>query len=113
MDEVTSIEIPQLMALGDDVAEIGGRLVRVAAGIEGWRDTGSRAVEGSIACEVQLGLLADHWRSSLGMLARAIQDHGRGLHQAAADYRSTDTMAGERIGSTVAGILPPIGSGPR
>lgn len=113
MGDATSIEIPQLMALGDDVAEIGARLVRAAADIEGRRDTASRAVEGSVTCEVQLGLMADHWHSSLGLLARAIQDHGRSLHRAAADYRSTDVVAGERIGQAVAHLLPPGGGAPR
>jgi hypothetical protein len=113
VDDGTSIEIPQLMALGDDVAEVGARLVRAASDIEGWRGSAAGAVEGSITCEVQLGLMADHWHSSLGMLARAIQDHGRGLHQAAADYRSADVLAGERIGQAVAELQPPTGGAPR
>jgi len=101
VDDGTSIEIPKLMALGDDVAEIGARLVRAAGEIESWRGAATGAVEGSATCEVQLALMADHWRSSLGMLAAAIQDHGHGLHQAAADYRTADTRAGERIGRTI------------
>lgn len=98
MDETTSIEIPQLMALGDDVAEIGARLARVAGDIETWRGSAAGAVEGSVTCQVQLGLTAGHWHSSLGMLGRAIQDHGRGLHEAAADYDTADQEAGQRIG---------------
>jgi hypothetical protein len=113
VDEGTSIEIPRLMALGDDVAEVGTRLARAASDIEGWRGSAAGAVEGSATCEVQLGLMADHWHSSLGMLARAIQDHGRSLHQAAADYRTADTLAGERIGQAVANIQPPTGGVPR
>jgi hypothetical protein len=109
VDEITSIEIPQLMALGDDVAEIGTRLARAASDIEGWRDSGAGAVEGSVTCEIQLGLLAGNWRSTLGLLARSIQDHGRSLHQAAADYRSADEAAARRIGqagaTAMAGII--------
>lgn len=97
MDDGTSIEIPQLMALGDDVAEVGARLARVAADIQGWRDLGSGAVEGSLTTGVRLRQFADDWHSTLGLLGRSIDDYGRSLHQAAADYRSTDTAAGERI----------------
>jgi hypothetical protein len=104
VDDGTSIEIPQLMALGDDVAEIGGRLARAAADIEGWRGRASGAVGGSVTCEVQLGLMADHWRSSLGLLARSIQDYGRSLHQAAADYNNADMAAGRRIGQAGAAM---------
>lgn len=115
MDDGTSIDIPQLMALGDDVAGVGARLARTAADIESWRATAARAVEGSVACEVQFALMADHWRASLGLLAREIHDHGQSLHQAAADYNSADLAAGKRIGqagTTVAGILR-AGGGPR
>jgi hypothetical protein len=116
VDDGTSIEIPHLMALGDDVAEIGARLVRAADDIEGWRGSAAGAVEGSVTCEGQLGLMADHWHSSLGMLARAIQDHGRGLHRAAADYDSADLAAGRRIGqagAAAARILSAGEDGPR
>jgi hypothetical protein len=116
VDEGTSIEIPQLTALGDDVAGIGARLVRVAGDIASWRGSAAGAVEGSVTGEVQLGLMADHWHSSLGLLARAIQDHGRSLHQAAADYNSADIEAGKRLGqagAAVARVLGPDGGAPR
>ena len=79
MDDGTNIDIPQLTALGDDVAEVGTRLARAANDIEGWRNSAAGAVEGSATCDVQLALLADHWRSSLGMLARVRQ--GRTIRQ--------------------------------
>jgi hypothetical protein len=97
VDEVTSIEIPQLMALGDDVAEIGTRFRRAVAQIEGWRGAATGAVEGSFTCQVQLALTAGNWRSTLQLLAHSIEDHGRSLHQAAADYRTADEAAGNRI----------------
>jgi hypothetical protein len=104
VDEGTSIEIPQLMALGDDVAELGTRLARVASDIEGWRGSASGAVEGSVTCTVQLGRTAGHWHASLGLLARSIQDYGRSLHQAAADYRAADQAAGKMIGQAGAAL---------
>jgi hypothetical protein len=100
----TSIEIPPLMALGDDVSEVGTRLARVASDIERWRGTAAGAVEGSVTCAVQLGLTAAHWHSSLALLARSIQDYGRSLHQAAADYRTADQAAGEMIGQAGAAL---------
>jgi hypothetical protein len=110
----TSIEIPPLMALGDDVSEVGTRLARVASDIERWRGTASGAVEGSVTCTVQLGLMADHWHSSLGLLARSIQDYGRSLHRAAADYRTADQAAGKMIGQAGAALaarMPGSGGG--
>jgi len=114
VDDRTSIEIPQLMALGDDVALIGARLARTASDIESWRGVAAGAVDGSIACAVQFGLMADHWRASLGLLAREIQDHGQSLHQAAADYDSADLAAGRRIGQAGAAAARILhGGGPR
>jgi hypothetical protein len=113
VDDGTSIETAQLMALGDEVAEIGTRLLRVADDIEGWRDLGSGAVEGSVTSEVRLAQTAADWHSTLGLLARSIQDHGRSLHQAAADYHRTDAAAGERIGQAVAQVVRAAGEVPR
>jgi hypothetical protein len=103
----TQVEIPQLMALGDDVTAVGARLARVASDIEGWRGVASGAVEGSATCTVQLGLTAGHWHSSLGLLARSIEDYGRSLHQAAADYRTADEAAAAQmkpVGAQIARI---------
>ncbi|MFI6074611.1 hypothetical protein ACIA5C_23930 [Actinoplanes sp. NPDC051343] len=111
MDDGTSIDIPQLMALGDDVAGIGARLVRAAGDIDGWRGSATGAVGGSVTCEVALGMVADHWHSSLGMLARAIQEHGRSLHRAAADYDSADLAAGRRIGRAGAAVARILSAG--
>ena len=97
MDDVTRIEIPELMALGDHVTEIGARFGRAIDEIKTWRDVGAGAVDGSVTCRPQLELAADNWRSTLLLLANSIEDNGRSLHQAAADYWTADLGAEQRV----------------
>jgi hypothetical protein len=97
VDEVTRIDIPELLVLGDDVARIGARFGAAVAGIQSWEHTAAGAVAGAVTCDPQLGLSADDWRATLAQLATSIQVFGRSLNRAAADFWTADTEAEKRV----------------
>jgi hypothetical protein len=95
-DDVTRIEIPELLALGADVTGIGARFAEAVAGIDGWEQSARGAVAGSAGC-AQLGDSARDWRSTLTLLATSIQEFGRSLGTTAAEFRTADVEAGRRV----------------
>jgi hypothetical protein len=97
VDEVTRIEIPQLLVLGDDVTGIGARFARAVAAIEAWEHSAAGAVAGSVTCDSQLALTADDWRSTLTRLAASIEDFGRSLNKTASDFWTADLHAEKRV----------------
>jgi hypothetical protein len=104
VSDETSIEIPELAGLGRDVTALGERFGHAVAGIDGWAHSARGLVDGSVLCESQIDQSAEQWRATLTLLADSIENFGRSLSQAAADYRSTDAAAARRV--RAAGELP-------
>ena len=97
MDEVTSIDVPELIQIGDAAAEVGTGLARVTGEIPGWAFAARDAVPGASMCFPAMSNAANAWQTTLTTLADQIQEFGRGLHQAAADYRRADVAAAQRV----------------
>jgi len=97
VDEVTSIDVPELIRIGDASAEVGTRLAETARSIEGWAFAAREAVPGASMCFPAMSNAATSWQTTLATLAGQIEEFGRGLHQAAADYRSADLAAEQRV----------------
>lgn len=97
MDEVTSIDVPDLIRIGDAAAEVGSRLAGEAEQIRGWAFAARDAVPGASTSSSAMSNAATAWQTTLAALAGQIEEFGRGLHQAADDYRRADVEAARRV----------------
>jgi hypothetical protein len=96
MDQVTSLDIPELTRMGDAVVDTADELGRAVAGIPGWADIARGAVAGSVAC-VAAGETARDWQVTLTLMVGEVRDFGDGLQRAAEDYRAADVAAAARL----------------
>ena len=97
MDEVTSIDVPELIRIGDAAVEVGFRLAGEAEQVRNWAFAARDAVPGTSTCFPAMSNAATTWQTTLAALAGQIQDFGRGLHQAADDYERADVEAARRV----------------
>jgi len=97
VDEVTSIDVPELMRIGDAATEVGARLAGAAGQIEDWAFAARDAVPGASACLPAMSNAATAWQSTLAALAGQIEEFGRGLHRTADDYQRADAAAARRV----------------
>jgi hypothetical protein len=97
VDGVTNIDVPELITIGEAVAEVAGRLDRVAGGIANWESAANGAVDGSVTCAGALADAAMHWTGTLAALAAEIRDYGVELHRSAVDYRAADELAARQL----------------
>ena len=97
VDEVTRVDVPELIQIGDAAAEVGTRLARAAGEIQGWAFAAREAVPGASMCFPAMSNAAVGWQATLASLAGQIEEFGRDLHQAADDYRRADVDAGQRV----------------
>ncbi|MET0423079.1 MAG: hypothetical protein ABW046_04355 [Actinoplanes sp.] len=103
MDQVTSLDLPELTRMGDAVVETADELGRAVAGIPGWADTARDAVAGSLVCAAA-GEAARGWQVTLTLLVGEVRDFGDGLQRAAEDYRAADVAAAARLRGS--GVTP-------
>jgi hypothetical protein len=97
VDEITSIDVPEVYRMSDAVLDAAGRLERLAAGVESWQYAGKSAVAGSVTCDPATVEAAYHWEFTLGKLAEQVRLYGADLRQAATDYREADADAARRV----------------
>ncbi|MBM2621638.1 hypothetical protein JIG36_39655 [Actinoplanes sp. LDG1-06] len=99
MDDMTSIDAPEIRAMGVAVGGVADRLERVAEQMRGWEHSGEGAVEGSRVCESELFGTALLWETTMAGLAGFVRDYGDQLRQAAGDFVTTDENAAHRFQS--------------
>ncbi|WP_250007182.1 hypothetical protein [Actinoplanes sp. M2I2] len=97
MDDMTSIDAPEVRAMGVAVTGIGERVQRVAAEIRGWEYAGQGAVDGAVLCESQLAGSARFWEITMDGLGAMVRDYGGELRAAAGDFVATDSDAADRL----------------
>jgi hypothetical protein len=97
VDEVTRIDVPELIRIGDAATEVGTSLAEAAGEIEGWAFAAREAAPGASMCFPAMSNAATGWQATLASLAGQIQDFGRGLHRSADDYRRADAGAAQRV----------------
>ncbi|MGX6601179.1 hypothetical protein ACWKSP_03435 [Micromonosporaceae bacterium Da 78-11] len=97
MDQVTQIDVPELIRIGDAVRDVSVRLDRTTDEMRGWEYAAPHAVEGAIMCGTGLAHAVRGWEATLGSLAREVRAFGDGLRQSASDYREADAFAAERL----------------
>jgi hypothetical protein len=104
VDEITSIDVPEVHRMSDATLDVAGLLERLAAGVETWEYAGRNAVAGSETCDPRSVLLAYRWQRTLRNLAEQVRLHGADLRQAATDYREADIAASLGVRESGAGL---------
>jgi hypothetical protein len=86
------IDEPQVSKIGNAVADVAGRLERIAGEVDRCGASSASAVDGSAALAAADGYGVS-WRQILTDLAGQVRGFGDELHRAAGDYHRTDAGA--------------------
>ncbi|MBL7254269.1 hypothetical protein [Paractinoplanes lichenicola] len=96
---MTSIDAPEVRAMGQAVDGVGERLVAVAGQIQSWEYAGQGAVAGAIMCDVRLADAARSWEVTVDGLGQLVRELGHDLRAAAGDFVEVDQRIADRIRS--------------
>lgn len=100
MGEITSVDVPEVFAIGDAVLDAAGRLERLSAGVGDGARLAEPAVEGSQLSLHGVVETSLTWQTTLEGFAEQVRGLGADLRKAASDYRAADGAAAGRVRET-------------
>lgn len=98
MDEETRIDVPQVLLIAQNAADVGTRIEQQAKDLRGWGAETASAVVGAQVCAAlpDIATAYSHLLTSMGL---QVETYGTEMHRAASDYWSADIEAQRSIGS--------------